>query len=365
LTPQFIDISQWQPQTIDWQAYKAWSAQGDGVSRVAMRSSYGTGYADTHFQTYRNAALVAGIGQIIYYHYSYPSINNPVDEAKWQHDVVGDVRPQDILILDFEENTPNATGDWAFAWLAQQEANYSGKLPGLYASSAYIQSRLQDSRLSRYPLWLANWTFNPNTRPPVPSPWSAYEIVQYTDHATNVPGIGPGNVDCNIYLGASIPPPEEDTVKTIDLTDPTVASHFTGGSDIWQCKDNKFLIGHGILGFYQKFGGDALCGLTYLGLPTSNETAAPNHPGVVYQRFERGALAYDGQHTLDNPPASADVYLMHIDSGLGQDPRIAQLQAQIDTLKNLPVVTNLEQITTIGKRIRDDVDLVVKLATVI
>lgn len=109
---------------------------------------------------------------------------------------------------------------------------------------------------------------------------------------------------------------EEDIV--IDLTNGTVASHFSGDDTIWTCKDNGFLVGHGILGFYRKFGGSALCGLTHLGLPKGNETSIPNKAGVVYQRFERGILVYDTQHTIDNPPGSDSVYTAHID-----DPRFA------------------------------------------
>lgn len=127
---------------------------------------------------------------------------------------------------------------------------------------------------------------------------------------------------------------QEGTMTTIDLTNATVASHFTGTDNtMWQCKDNGFIVGHAILDFYRSFGGTALCGLTYLGLPTSNEQGV-GHPGVVYQRFERGILAYDAQKILDNPPGSGSVYLMHIDSGIGQDPRIAQLQSQITDLQS-------------------------------
>jgi lysozyme len=201
-TPQFVDISQFQPATIDWQAYKAWSAQGDGVSRVAIRSSYGNGYRDPHFDAYRAGALAAGINQIIFYHYSYPSLNSAIAEANSQHDIVGAIRPQDIIILDFEESTANATAEWAYEWLQTQEANY-GKLQGLYASSAYIQARLQDSRLARYPLWLANWQYTPDERPPVPAPWTSYEFVQYSDKAS-IPGV-PGLVDADIFLGGTTP----------------------------------------------------------------------------------------------------------------------------------------------------------------
>lgn len=204
MTDQFCDVSAFQPQNIDWQAYKAWSAQGDGISRVALRSSYGAGYTDQHFNAYRASALAAGIDVILYYHYSYPSLNLATQEANYQRSVVGDIRANDLLILDFEENVTQATSSWAYTWLSQQEANYGGKLPGIYASSSYIAQRLQDQRLARYPLWLAQWQFTPDERPPVPAPWTSYEFVQYTDNATNIPGIA-GTVDVNIFLGGTIP----------------------------------------------------------------------------------------------------------------------------------------------------------------
>ena len=143
----------------------------------------------------------------------------------------------------------------------------------------------------------------------------------------------PGTFDFDA-LWAYLQQPQEGTTMSIDLTNGAIASHFSGTDNtMWTCKDNGFIVGHAILDFYRSFGGTALCGLTYLGLPTSNEQGV-GHPGVVYQRFERGILAYDAQKILDNPPGSGSVYLMHIDSGIGQDPRIAQLQSQITDLQS-------------------------------
>jgi N-acetyl-anhydromuramyl-L-alanine amidase AmpD len=125
---------------------------------------------------------------------------------------------------------------------------------------------------------------------------------------------------------------EEPTM--IDLSNGTVASHFSQGTgNVWNCT-NGTVIGNAILDFYRSFGGDALCGLTHLGLPLSNEIGV-GHPGVVYQRFERGVVAYDQQHILDCPPGAekSAVYLMHIESGIGQDPRVTQLQNQITALQ--------------------------------
>lgn len=324
MTPQFVDLSVFQPTTIDWQAYKAWSAQGDGISRVAMRSSYGAGYKDQHFDSYRAGALAAGIDQILYYHYSYPSLNSAMAEANYQRSVVGDVRTQDLLILDFEENVPQATSTWAYQWLSQQSINYGGKLPGIYASSSYIQQRLNDPRLAKFPLWLANWQFSPDARPLCPTPWTSYEFVQYTDKATNIPGIA-GTVDANVYLGKETP----IMTSTIDLSNGTVASHFSGNDSIWTCKDNGFIVGHAILDFYRKFGGDAFCGLTYLGLPQSNEQTVVGYPGVSTQEFERACMIYDPQHVLDNPPGSGPVYLVHT----SRDPRTVDLLAKIAALQ--------------------------------
>lgn len=121
---------------------------------------------------------------------------------------------------------------------------------------------------------------------------------------------------------------EEEPIM-IDLNNGTVASHFTGDDNAWKCKDNGFIVGHGILSFYRKFGGDALCGLTYLGLPQSSEQPVAGKPGVVQQEFERATLRYDPGHTSDNPPGSGAVFVIHTD----QDPRYVALQAQITTLQ--------------------------------
>jgi len=199
--PQFVDISVFNPTDIDWPVYKQWSASGDGISRVAMRSSYGTGFIDQNFSRFRHDALANGIDQLIIYHYGYPQFNQSQAEADWQHSVVGAIRPQDVVRLDLEENVDQANSAWALGWLERQSQDYS-KTAGMYASSSYIQSRLQDARLGKYGLWLANWQFTPSERPVCPAPWSTYQFVQYSDRAV-VPGV-PGTVDADIFLGGTI-----------------------------------------------------------------------------------------------------------------------------------------------------------------
>lgn len=155
------------------------------------------------------------------------------------------------------------------------------------------------------------------------------------------------------YLSGNQPQPEETIM--IDLTNATVASHFAGTDNtMWTCKDNGFLVGHAILDFYRKFGGYALCGLTYLGLPVSNELPVHGLPVVVEQEYERATVRYDPSHLKDNPPGSSSVYLIHED----QDPRwiaaqaqIATLQAEIAALQSLPAAARLLQINALAAQI--------------
>lgn len=119
----------------------------------------------------------------------------------------------------------------------------------------------------------------------------------------------------------------------IDIHTPSVADYFTAQPDgAWVSKHTGKHIHGGILAFYQSFGNSALCGLTYLGLPQSNEVPLQGVAGAVRQHFERGVLFYDPSHQLDRPPGSGDVYLAHLYSGPGQDPRVVQLTSQVDTL---------------------------------
>ena len=161
---------------------------------------------------------------------------------------------------------------------------------------------------------------------------------------------GPRTYDANTlqYVSATavVPPwqshpgPAFDPGKEaimIDLTNTNVAFYFENDGGTWKCKQTGFSIHGGILQFYQGFGGDALCGLTYLGLPLSNEVAFAQGKPMVKQYFERGVVAYDPQHQEDDPPLAHDVYLMHVHEQFydQQQALIAQLQQQLATLQQL------------------------------
>ena len=189
------DISSWQPAVLDWQAYAAWSSQ------VILRASQGVGVPDTHFDAYWIGATGAGIDRIGVYHYAYPGLHpgpaGAVQEAAYFLSVVGTrLRSNDFYMLDFEEAA--GTADWALAFV-QHIQQQTGRLARIYASLSYVGGHLQDAQLATYPLILADWTRDPNSRPSAPSPWSSYEYLQFTDALSTPIGV----VDGNVYLGGA------------------------------------------------------------------------------------------------------------------------------------------------------------------
>lgn len=196
----FVDISSWQNASqIDWAAYKIWSESGDGVSRILLRSDQGVNNKDTTFDQDWNNAVAAGVDEVFVYHYAYPNLNGAVAEAQSMEAIVGGrLRARDKVMLDLEQNESSA---WALAF-GQEMARWhpTGSKPVIYDSLSHIQTYLTDPALAGiFDLAVADWTFDPNSRPPAPHPWTGYAWLQYTDRLS-VSGM-PGVVDSNVLIG--------------------------------------------------------------------------------------------------------------------------------------------------------------------
>lgn len=204
---RYVDISAWQPEQINWSAYKQWAKTDydragnvighNGTSHVAIRSSYGNGYTDAHFELYRTGALKAGIDVLIYYHYGYPQFNGAHHEADWMKKVVGVIREQDYVMLDIEELAPDL-GHWCWRWCTEAGRNNEPEQVLVYASDDFIRNHLQYPGLEKFGLVLADWQFNPSEKPACPPPWTTYHFLQYTD-SVSVPGI-PAKVDGDVFI---------------------------------------------------------------------------------------------------------------------------------------------------------------------
>lgn len=126
-----------------------------------------------------------------------------------------------------------------------------------------------------------------------------------------------------------------------------VKTYFTQIDDHhWKCIQTNCILQYAILDFYRTCGTAPLFGLTLLGLPLTNEQPLTGHTNVVIQRFERGVVCWDPAHQIDNPPGSGPVYLMHLDSGPGQDPRIPQLQQALEAIQGGRVASLANQLVT-------------------
>jgi hypothetical protein len=136
---------------------------------------------------------------------------------------------------------------------------------------------------------------------------------------------------------------EGDMGKVINLSD--VATDFVQApGNAWQCiiKGHEYVIGNAMLDEYRRYGGDGLCGRTYLGWPDSNEVAVPSIPGATVQRFQNAVLIFDPNHKYYPPPGAGAVYPIDLyTSDLGIDPRIPVLQQQLTTLQQQ--LTNCQQ----------------------
>jgi hypothetical protein len=118
----------------------------------------------------------------------------------------------------------------------------------------------------------------------------------------------------------------------ISIQTPGVANFFTEmDAQHWICKQTGKVLKYAILDWYKRFGNAALCGLTWLGLPQSNEIPlVGSKHGAVKVHCENGVIFYDPAHEFDARPGTNDaIYLGHLYSGQGQDPAIAILEARL------------------------------------
>jgi N-acetyl-anhydromuramyl-L-alanine amidase AmpD len=124
----------------------------------------------------------------------------------------------------------------------------------------------------------------------------------------------------------------EDEVKILAANETN--GHFTEvAPDRWRCATpgHEYDVACGMLDFYRKVGQIGLNGLTLFGLPCSNEIAIAGHPKATLQRFERAVLAYNPDHSIDNPPGSGQVFLLHLyDGGVGTDPIVATMENDLE-----------------------------------
>ena len=208
-----IDISRYQ-EKVDW--HRARAAE---VKFVIVRAAYGRTEDKlfaTHWAGSKEVGLLRGV-----YHY-YLDAEDPKAQAKKLYDILnatgdlGELPPA----LDIEDiNNPTLSASKIKTCLEEMEKLFRRK-PIIYTRATTWNPRIgKVSWASGYPLWVAHytisgWTENhiqrtkDQTNPTLPSPWSKWDIWQFSDKApASDYGVSGSTVDLDFA--------EEDTLKRL------------------------------------------------------------------------------------------------------------------------------------------------------
>ncbi|HEX8071805.1 MAG TPA: glycoside hydrolase family 25 protein [Pyrinomonadaceae bacterium] len=188
-----IDLSHFNNVT-DFNAVK-----GDGIVGVIHKATEGLDYTDPMYASRRGEALAAGLWWGAYH---FATGDDAVAQAEHFLSVV-QPGPNDLLVLDFEQNTAGTSMSLAGAeqFVTQVQAA-TGRWPGLYSGS-YVNQLLgegQNPTLANCWFWLSEYGPTPH----VPANWPTWTLWQYTDgsigpepHAV----AGVGNCDRDQFNG--------------------------------------------------------------------------------------------------------------------------------------------------------------------
>ena len=171
----------------------------DGIVGVIHKATEGLDYTDPAYMSRRSEALAAGLWWGAYH---FATGDDATAQAEHFLSVVNP-GPNDLLVLDFEQNTAGTSMSLAGAeeFVTHVQAA-TGRWPGLYSGS-YINQLLgegQNSTLANCWFWLSEYGPTPHA----PVNWPTWTLWQYTDGSVgpephSVSGIG--NCDRDQFNG--------------------------------------------------------------------------------------------------------------------------------------------------------------------
>ena len=185
-----IDLSHWN-QVNDWDAIRK-----AGFEFCFIKATEGTYFLDNTYKARKDKVRKAGM---LLGAYHFAGATDPVKEADWFLENVGDLQSGEIVILDYETHKLADPASWSLKWLTRVEEKLGFK-PMLYTYHEFLK-KYDWSKVSKNNngLWAARYGLqtpfpNPLMKPATGS-WSFYAIWQFCSKGT-VPGIK-GNVDLN------------------------------------------------------------------------------------------------------------------------------------------------------------------------
>ena len=178
-----VDVSGVQGN-IDWAKAKA-----NGVDFAILKATGGNTITDSRFHANMKAAQAAGV-PVGAYHFFYASnVAETKAEAQYFLDTIKGYTFQYPLVLDVERNALNLPKETlvSLVELFCDMVEEAGYYVSIYASASPLNGVLNDERLKRFDMWVAQWS---DKEPSIPYP---YGMWQYSNQGS-VPGI-PARVD--------------------------------------------------------------------------------------------------------------------------------------------------------------------------
>lgn len=187
-----IDISNWQG-AVNWD-----SIFGSGVAFAIVKASESTNYKDVQLD--RNKSEMRRVG-IPHGFYHFARGGNPEAEADVFVGSVGDIKPGEVLALDWEIGYAGDADDWAARFIKRVQ-QHTGVTCLFYASESVIMGKTWEKvRATGAGLWVAKYGTNNGQRQGAPATggWGIIALWQYTSVAA-ISGIG-GHVDADVFFG--------------------------------------------------------------------------------------------------------------------------------------------------------------------
>lgn len=167
---------------------------------LIIKATEGTGYRDPKFIRNRDEARRVGL-LLGYYHFARPDLNaNPISEADWFLQTLGQIREGEMLVLDYEPaGQKQEWVDWCKRWL-DHVFSRTGCRPLIYLNQSQVRKFNWQSVVDGgYGLWIAAYTYDPKKNDFEKGQWKFAAMQQWTNRQ-NVPGIA-GNTDGNVFFG--------------------------------------------------------------------------------------------------------------------------------------------------------------------
>jgi GH25 family lysozyme M1 (1,4-beta-N-acetylmuramidase) len=184
------DISHYQ-RSPDWAQVKA-----SGHDFTVLKASEGAGYIDPSFAANREAAHAAGLIVGIYH---FAEAGSASSEAAFFLGVLGSLRANEFMVLDWECGYSGDHVAWCKAWL-DAVAAATGVRPLIYMNQSEMNAHNWMPVSAGSPLWLAK--YDGTTAPPATcNCWPNAAMKQFTDKGS-VPGVS-SPCDVNVFYGSA------------------------------------------------------------------------------------------------------------------------------------------------------------------